>query len=74
MNLILMRGGYPPALIKKEDRLDYYETLKQADPLHGDDIRPFVHFITQCLERTMVEYKLQLETLSPMERQGEREE
>jgi Fic family protein len=63
MNLILMRGGFPPALIKKDDRMEYYDTLKQADPLHGDDIRPFVHFVTRCLERSIDEYKKQMETV-----------
>ncbi len=30
MNLILMMMGYPPALIRKEDRLAYLSALKKA--------------------------------------------
>ncbi len=31
MNLLLMRQGFPPAIILKHDRSKYYEALKQAD-------------------------------------------
>lgn len=30
LNFILMKNGYPPAIIKKEDRLSYYEALDYA--------------------------------------------
>ncbi|KAA0184150.1 Adenosine monophosphate-protein transferase FICD, partial [Fasciolopsis buskii] len=42
MNLILMRAGLPPAIIKLEDRLAYYEHLKTAN---DGDVRPFIRFI-----------------------------
>jgi len=31
MNFILMQKGYPPAIIKTEDKNDYYTALQQAD-------------------------------------------
>ncbi|MFH1453578.1 MAG: Fic family protein [Armatimonadota bacterium] len=35
MNLILMQNGYPPAIIKKEDRLEYINSIEKAQL--GDD-------------------------------------
>ncbi|CAH8549405.1 unnamed protein product [Dicrocoelium dendriticum] len=53
MNLILMRAGLPPAIIKVEDRPAYYERLKMANE---GDVRPFIRFIAMCTERTIDEY------------------
>ena len=39
MNLILMQSGYPPVIIRKQDRLNYYQFLETANE---GDIRPFV--------------------------------
>ena len=39
MNLILMQSGYPPVIIRKQDRLKYYQFLETANE---GDIRPFV--------------------------------
>ncbi|VDK76616.1 unnamed protein product [Dibothriocephalus latus] len=58
MNLILMRVGFPPAIIRKEDRHLYYETLKTANI---GDVRPFIRFISEfsdCAERTLDDYLL----------------
>jgi Fic family protein len=53
MNLILMKFGYPPVIIQKEDRLIYYEYLEMANQ---GDIKPFIRFIARCTERTLKEY------------------
>ena len=53
MNLILMQHGYPPVIIRKQDRLDYYQHLVTANE---GDIRPFVRFIATCTERTLDAY------------------
>lgn len=45
MNLILMRAGFPPAIVRKEDRCIYYESLKEAN---AGDVRPFIRFIGKC--------------------------
>jgi Fic family protein len=53
MNLILMRSGFPPVIIKKSDRLNYYSYLNQAN---NGDIRPLIRFIAKCTERTLTEF------------------
>ncbi|XP_044256971.1 protein adenylyltransferase Fic [Tribolium madens] len=45
MNLILLRGGYPPIMILKEQRDRYYDALNVANV---GDVRPFVRFIAHC--------------------------
>lgn len=45
MNLILLKAGYPPVMILKEQREKYYDALKAANT---GDIRPFVRFLAQC--------------------------
>ncbi|GIX93804.1 protein adenylyltransferase Fic [Caerostris darwini] len=50
MNLILMRAGYPPVIIRKQDRSVYYNTLQMANE---GDVRPFVRFIAHCTECTL---------------------
>ncbi|MBI4449458.1 Fic family protein [Candidatus Uhrbacteria bacterium] len=44
MNLLLMRAGYPPIVIRTEERRRYLETLEAAD--RGDDA-PFSLFIAE---------------------------
>lgn len=53
MNLILMRAGYPPVIIRKQDRSIYYELLQTGNE---GDIRPFIRFIAKCTERTLDYY------------------
>ena len=53
MNLILMQAGYPPVIIRKQDRVKYYEYLEQANE---GDVRPFIRFIAQCAEQTLDVY------------------
>lgn len=45
MNLDLMNHGYNPVIIKKEDRLEYYEALDKAHTT--DDYTDFVKLITK---------------------------
>ncbi|XP_038053317.1 protein adenylyltransferase FICD-like [Patiria miniata] len=47
MNLILMRAGYPPIIVKVTQRHEYYEAIKKGNV---GDIRPFIRFIAQCTE------------------------
>jgi len=53
MNLILMQHGFPPVIIRKQDRLQYYQYLVTAN---DGDVRPFVRFIAKCTERTLDAY------------------
>jgi Fic family protein len=50
MNLLLMRAGYPLAVILKNDRKKYYQTLARADK---EDMAPFVNFIARGAERSL---------------------
>jgi len=55
MNLILIKSGYPPAIIKNEQRRQYLATLNQADQ---GKLEPFLTFIAQSLidtQRIMLE-------------------
>ncbi len=53
MNLILMRAGYPPIILRKEDRMQYYEYLQMANE---GDVKPFIRFIAKNTQRTLSEY------------------
>ena len=50
MNTILMKYGYPPIVIQKQQRLQYYKFLEMANE---GDIRPFVRFVAECTEKTL---------------------
>ncbi|XP_037076808.1 LOW QUALITY PROTEIN: protein adenylyltransferase Fic-like [Pollicipes pollicipes] len=53
MNLILMQAGFPPVIIRKQDRHIYYRCLQLANE---GDVRPFVRFIAECAEKTLDVY------------------
>lgn len=53
MNLILMRAGYPPAIIARINRGQYYRVLAQAD--RGNP-RPLVNFVGRAVERSLTLY------------------
>ena len=49
MNLILMKDGHPPAIVRNEQRRKYLEVLGQAD---NGDLNPFIEFIATSLAQT----------------------
>ncbi|XP_074660158.1 protein adenylyltransferase Fic-like [Tubulanus polymorphus] len=53
MNLILMQAGFPPVIIKVDEKHEYYQHLQTAN---DGDIRPFIRFIANCTERTLDEF------------------
>lgn len=55
MNLILMQAGYPPVIIRVEDRQRYYDTLQMVNM---GDIHPFIRFVAECTERTLDHFLL----------------
>ena len=59
MNLLLLREGYPPTIILKLNRAQYYRVLAQAD---GGRSAPFVNFVGRAVERSLTIY---LEALTP---------
>jgi Fic family protein len=56
MNLILMKHGFPPAIVKaaSEARIRYYETLETASTDHR--LEPFVQLISECVEESLRRY------------------
>jgi Fic family protein len=56
MNLILMKFGFPPAIVKaaNNDRLKYYETLEIASI--NTNLQPFVQLIAGCVEESLQRY------------------
>jgi Fic family protein len=46
MNFVLMQYGYPPVIIKTEDKENYFATLRQAD---AGTFEPFLNYITSNL-------------------------
>lgn len=59
MNLILMRSGYPPAIIARVNRRQYYRVLSQAD---SGNLKPVVNFVGRAVERSLALY---LEACTP---------
>ena len=54
MNLILMRFGYPIAIITKDDRERYYDALETSQT---SDLSPFVALVEECLRESLEEYE-----------------
>lgn len=50
MNFILMRFGFPPAIIKTEDKQNYFSVLRQAD---AGNIEPFIDYIAKNMVRSL---------------------
>lgn len=46
MNFILMKFGYPPVIIKTEDKANYFSTLQLAD---AGDLQAFIDYIAKNL-------------------------
>ena len=46
MNFILMQYGFPPVIIKTEDKINYFAALQQAD---AGSIKPFIEYIANNL-------------------------
>lgn len=56
MNAMLASGGYPWTVVKVQDRTRYMEALGQASS--NGDIKPFVQFITECVQAQMNKQKI----------------
>lgn len=60
MNLLLMQEGYPPAIIRKEDRLAYINSLEKAQKENGLD--DFYNLVYEAVDRSLDIY---LEAIEP---------
>lgn len=58
LNLILIRFGYPFAVIRNVERKQYLESLRRAD---RGEFQPFLNYIARCVEQTMDLYLMELE-------------
>lgn len=52
-NLYLMKKGYPPIILKKEERLKYYSCLRKADQ---EDLKPFANMIAKAVDESLTIY------------------
>jgi Fic family protein len=62
MNLLLFREGYPPTVILRANRRQYYRVLAQADRGNSN---PLVNFVGRAVERSL---NLYLEAIIPRTR------
>jgi Fic family protein len=67
MNLVLMRKGYPPAVILNLDRKKYYRVLRKADL---DKPKEYIDFIGKAIERSLIIY---LNAITPADKQSEKQ-
>lgn len=63
MNLLLIRGGYPPIAVRPEDRKTYLDALERGSL--AEDLRPFQSFMHERLDATMGEYLSALQEALP---------
>ena len=54
MNLVLMRAGYPIAVITRDDRTRYIDALEQSQV---SDLTPFIALLIECISETLEEYE-----------------
>lgn len=53
MNLLLFKDGYPPAVIEKITRKQYYRVLAEAD---GGNLRGLINLVARACERSLRQY------------------
>ncbi len=55
MNMILMMKGFPPAIIRKNDRLTYIKSLEKAQLVNawGDSKNDYLKLITAAVDRSL---------------------
>lgn len=54
MNLLLLRGGYPPVAVRPEDRAEYLDALEYAQ--NREDVEPFQTLMHHRLAETLDAY------------------
>ncbi len=50
MNLVLLQNGYPPVIIKNEEKEKYYDSLEKAD---NGNLKPFIQIIKTEVLKTI---------------------
>jgi Fic family protein len=54
MNLMLIRGGYPPVAVGPQDRMPYLDALERGSV--SNDLQPFLTFMYERLDATLDAY------------------
>ena len=54
LNLELMKNSYPPVIIKKEERVEYYDALDKAHVTN--EFNDFIKLVTRALNRSLDVY------------------
>jgi len=54
MNMMLIRGGYPPLAVRPQDRKTYLDALERGSL--AEDLEPFQAFLHERLDTTLGEY------------------
>lgn len=67
LNFELMKSGYPPAIIRKEDRLAYYDALDKA--CTSNDYSDITQLVTDAIDRSQTTYLSLVEHASPKQTQ-----
>ncbi|MBI5253344.1 MAG: Fic family protein [Euryarchaeota archaeon] len=52
-NLHLIRHGYPPIVLRREDRAKYYKSLRSAD---AGNLAPFANFIARAVDESLMQH------------------
>jgi Fic family protein len=52
-NLLLMQWGYPPIVLRNDDRPKYYKYLRLAD---SNNLAPFTNFIGRAVDESLLHY------------------
>ncbi len=65
MNLVLIRGGYPPVAVRPEDRLEYIRSLQPEQAGQGSE--NFNALLYRRLDATLAEYLKALQEALPSE-------
>ena len=63
MNMMLIRGGYPPVAVRPEDRKTYLDALERGSL--AADLGPFQTFMHERLDATLEEYLSALREVLP---------
>lgn len=53
LNVLLMRHGFPIAIVSKEDRFRYYDALEESQT---GDLSAFLRLIIECVHESLEEY------------------
>lgn len=65
MNLLLLRGDFPPIAVRPEDRKTYLDSLEHASL--ASDMAPYLAFMRSRLDATLDDYLAALEDALPPE-------